>query len=403
MCINYKINKINILVILLCISPIIDTFTGFCKMMELPAGDFLSIFYKAFILGICICICVGYSNSNGWVGYFILTLVIVVSVVWHLIIMPGIDLALNDINLYIKLLFPILIYWSLDKLIRNRIINYNQLLSIVNFYSIYIPFSIIIPKLAGVGFYTYESLESGYKGFYYGGNGINILAVIIMMISGERLIRNRNIKNFVIVMMNVITVILIGTKTSIIAIVFFLVMYLIFTYKQKESIVVMLGIASVAVILFVFYYYQNQDFFTSIVNRLKFEYRRVDGNLIDFATNSRIKQSIPIVKEYMAYKNIIFNIVFGVGYTRFLKVVEMDFVDIFLHYGVFTLIYIIYFYRECFRKCNIRYIRYVFMFCMAYACFAGHLLISPMGSMMLAIYLLMGKYQKEGHRWIGKK
>lgn len=403
MSINFKIRKIHMLVVLLCISPVIDTFTGFYKIMGLPTGDFLSIFYKALISGICICVCMCHSDSNSWIRYCIFVLFIILSVVWHLIIMSSIGLALSDINFYIRLVFPILIYYSLDKLIENRTIRYRELQDIANFYTIYIPFSIIIPKLLGVGFYTYESLESGYRGFYYAGNGINILAVIVMMISGERLIKNRSIKNFAIVMMNVITVILIGTKTSIIAIAFFFSLYLIFGYKQKKSMVLLFGIAFVAVILFIFYYYQNQDFFISIVNRLKFEYRRVDGNLIDFATNSRIKQSVPIVKESMTYKNMIFNIMFGVGYTKFLKVVEMDFIDIILHYGVFVLIYIICFYSKCFRNCKVQYIKFVFVFCMAYGCFAGHLLISPMGSMMLAVYLLIGKYKEEGYRWIKKE
>ena len=73
------------------------------------------------------------------------------------------------------------------------------------------------------------------------------------------------------------------------------------------------------------------------------------------------------------------------GYTQFVEVVEMDFIDVFLHYGIFFVIGVFIFYFHRLKEMKSLFMKSVLFFELLYAFWAGHLLISPMGSMVLAL------------------
>lgn len=390
--IKRKIRVPHIVTVILCISPLIDVFTGFCKLNGFVAGDFLSVIYKMIISVLCIIICINHSGEGEWKLYGIALLWICISILWHIKKTPSIHMLMAEVNQYVKLFFPIIIYIALEKMLEIHVIDKKHIFDIFNFYLLFIPFSIIIPKLLGIGYHTYAGMESGYKGFYYGGNGINILTISMMFISGELFLNHKKEGKYLLVMiLNIITVILIGTKTSILSFIFFCCILFMFLAKEKRSKITVFALAFILGVGVILFLAQNKQFMLGIYERLLWEYKRVDGKLVDFLTNSRIKQGIPYIQQVITKGSIFLNFILGIGYTEFQKVVEMDFLDIGLHYGFLVLIGIIEFYFKCYKKCKSRYKRYVFIFEMCYACFAGHLLISPMGSMIFAIYLLTGK------------
>lgn len=403
----------RVIIIILCLSPVVDMITGLLKYYMLPASTFLSVIYKAVICCICIYLFVTKNNgrikTNIYIKLYALITFIICAIFFHSSKAFKLSAIVADISEYMKLALPLLLYYVLQNLIKKNYIGVKDVKKIMEFYMWFVPLSIIVPKFLGIGFYTYGLQESGYRGFYFGGNGINILEAQLMFYSGWNIVRGeKKAENYILLILNMIATAFIGTKTSIISVFLFAGILIMYPMMYRKKISRSIAVIFVLLIVAALFTLKNQYLIESVINRLDYEYRRVDGNLLDFLTNSRIKQMFPTVETLLGDGNIILNIIFGAGFCKYIKVVEMDFVDIFIHFGIVMFFIIAGFYFNCFKKCKSIYFKMVLLFALSYGCMAGHLLISPMGNMALSMIAVIGYHQNAEKRvscwgWVYEK
>lgn len=380
--------------VLLSISPIIDMLTGFCKLTGVGIEN-LSLIYKMIVFFIGVYICV-HRHYKRIVFGCALCMFISISCIWHMIGVNRFFLVVTDIGSYIKLIYFIIVYYVFKEL--NKTSKKVLLEQTENFYLYFVPLSIIIPKIFGIGFYTYKGIESGYKGFYFGGNGINILLVLLMLLSGYKLIKTKTLLHFIILLGNIIANMLIGTKTSILSIICLILFFLLSERKflTKTQKIILIVVFTLLILGFLI---MNSEFFEAIFLRIKWEFRRVDGNYIDFITNSRIRQGMPFFIKKIKNRSFFLNILLGTGFAEYVDVLEMDYMDILLHNGIVMLIIISGFCLARFNKTRSTFIKYAEILAFGYAFFAGHLMYSPMGSVVLSFLLLEGEgYCEENWR-----
>ena len=382
-----RIYKPKLICLLLYISPFIDVFTGFCKLNGFSI-DWCSVVFKTILFLVCFGTHIKYSNNKELFKLCLILCWVFISIVWHMNGLSDLSLIIEDISQYIKLFLPLVLFFSISNLKSRHLYNNKSVENVIIYYLFFYPLSIIIPKILGIGFHTYGRMESGYKGFYYGGNGINILQILLMLLSVYKLIyESKTLKNYVLVGLNVISTMLIGTKSSIITMGYLVLLVLFFNNEKRERKksgfwLVFLLILFLSLFLF---YKTNESFIENIIFRLQWEIKRVNGNYLDFITNSRIKNGFPYFIMAIQNDNWGLNILCGVGYTKFLDVVEMDLIDIILHFGFVILYVIAFFYFRRIKKISSMYMKAVVLFALVYAFWAGHLLITPMSSIVLVL------------------
>ena len=211
----------------------------------------------------------------------------------------------------------------------------HKLMQLVQFSYIILVANIYL-KYIGLGYPAYEHGDIGSKGFFFAGNELSALLIILSAIVGFRLWLHGKKKNYYLFLIfNLLTALTISSKTAILGIilVFFAIPFQKKSLKLKNlfllatSTVVLLPI----LLLLSWKFIQNSN----LILRIQYFYEKFD--LATFILSSRnvfLKNSYETyLHEYSITEKII-----GVGNTKYEllndnKVVEMDVVDIFFTYG----------------------------------------------------------------------
>ncbi len=225
----------------------------------------------------------------------------------------------------------------------NVIINNEQEKSIVKIFDLvrvsYVVLILnIFIKYFGFGFPMYEHGDIGSKGFFYAGNEVSVLFLILASILAHGLWKKRNkIKYYLFLLLNLAVALTISSKTAIfgIVLVFFLIplkrisfksiskkrLKLLFFYGILFIIVSFLSwkvIINSAVFSRISFFWESLDFWTFILS----------GRNIFFAD---------ALETYIHKYNFIEKVL-GVGQSTYEqlnngKIVEIDIIDIFFTYG----------------------------------------------------------------------
>ncbi|ALU13848.1 polysaccharide biosynthesis protein [Eubacterium limosum] len=262
-----------------------------------------------------------------------------------------------DETIYItKLILPILMILGIYNARKDKKISSNFIDNIFSFYIIFVPLSLIIPKILGIGYVTYENFDVGYKGFYYAGNELNILLLSISVLSFQKMTEKFTVYNAITALICLGSLFLMGTKTSFLVIIFLIIYNLVKKRDLKNKFKVILV---VVLVLCISYFVVNTIFKDQIEKLLlknQYYYETLSGsndsitNFIFSNRNARI--GINFEKNYIENSNegLLFKIFFGVGHYQQFKstslnsIIEMDFFDTLLWYGLFAALAIFAFY-----------------------------------------------------------
>ena len=293
-----------------------------------------------------------------------------------------------------KLILPILMILGINNAQTNKDISPKFIDNIFSFYILYVPLSLIIPKVLGVGYATYENFDAGYKGFYYAGNELNILLLSVSVLSFQRMIAKFTMYNAVTALICLGSLFLVGTKTSFLVIIF-LVFYNLLKKKNLKN--KLKSCVVISLILVVAYISISTIFETQIdkmVSRNQYYYETLtksNNSIINYIfSNRNMRIPLNFKKNYSnnLEGDLIFNIIFGVGhYQQFIKadltsLIEMDFFDTVLWYGIPIAIVILLFY--CFvlykgikNKKNEEYV-FCYVLIFLFSIMAGHVWYSAL-------------------------
>lgn len=283
---------------------------------------------------------------------------------------------------------------------------------------------IFIPSLLGIGFDTYEVTKKGSLGFFNSANEVGGIISILMPFFFLNLYKENNIIKSIFSLTILLYVLLsMGTKTPLLTFILILTCYLlIFLYKmiKKKEYKKVLGVSTIFItILFCLsLLIPKTTFYKNI--KIHLDYLKVDKvtdifkseELVDhFIFSSRLKFMKNSVNYYKTAPLI--EKLGGIGYIEgygtdkvSIKMVEMDYVDIFLRQGIigFTIYMVIYLYflrlaikryleSKSFTK-KVTYLLACFL-TIILSFFTGHIIMAPAVS-ILVVLILTAKDKKGG-------
>ena len=283
---------------------------------------------------------------------------------------------------------------------------------------------IFIPSLLGIGFDTYEVTKKGSLGFFNSANEVGGIISILMPFFFLNLYKENNIIKSIFSLTILLYVLLsMGTKTPLLTFILILTCYLlIFLYKmiKKKEYKKVLGVSTIFItILFCLsLLIPKTTFYKNI--KIHLDYLKVDKvtdifkseELVDhFIFSSRLKFMKNSVNYYKTAPLI--EKLGGIGYIEgygtdkvSIKMVEMDYIDIFLRQGIigFTIYMVIYLYflrlaikryleSKSFTK-KVTYLLACFL-TIILSFFTGHIIMAPAVS-ILVVLILTAKDKKGG-------
>lgn len=283
---------------------------------------------------------------------------------------------------------------------------------------------IFIPSLLGIGFDTYEVTKKGSLGFFNSANEVGGIISILMPFFFLNLYKDNNIIKSIFSLTILLYVLLsMGTKTPLLTFILILTCYLlIFLYKmiKKKEYKKVLGVSTIFItILFCLsLLIPKTTFYKNI--KIHLDYLKVDKvtdifkseKLVDhFIFSSRLKFMKNSVNYYKTAPLI--EKLGGIGYIEgygtdkvSIKMVEMDYIDIFLRQGIigFTIYMVIYLYflrlaikryleSKSFTK-KVTYLLACFL-TIILSFFTGHIIMAPAVS-ILVVLILTAKDKKGG-------
>lgn len=379
---------------LLILSPIVDNVNGYLLLTEKNSN--ISIIFKTIIFIFCLFISVKIITTRKIIRTICMLLFLVIQLIVFEISSPG-GMGYN-ISTLIKLLTPIVIVMAVKALSvydNNVTVCINK---ITKFYCWFFPVSLIVPKLLDVGYTTYEG-GIGNKGFYYAGNEISIVMIIILALEIEKYRNNKCKTNLLNILLGIISILYLGTKSVYISLVVFLVVAL---YSEQNINKKLLNIALILPTIFggLWYVISNVELVTTVINMLRWRSATSTG-IINFLLSGRERQ-ITRARELLYSENAIRKIFWGIGpnaaKNELRILIEMDLFDLFTRFGIVVSVIIICFYVKYIKKVvQSKQILYIIGIFLVYGAsvFSGHMIFAPMVSIVLVVFLLNIEFQTE--------
>ncbi len=388
-----KVRYSSILKWMLILSPIVDNINGYLLISK--GNSNISGTFKTLIFLFCLIIIFlkGVNRGENF-GIICMAIISVLQLIVFEIQYKG-GLFYN-ISILIKLLTPIVIARAVYVL---EI--YDQTIKICidkisMFYCWFFPLSLIIPIILGVGYTTYRSGE-GSKGFYYAGNEISIIMVVVLALEIEKYKNKRSKANLLNIILGVVSILYLGTKTGYFSLII-LILVALYLEKNLNKNLINVFLLVPGVFGGLWYVINNVNTVTQNINAIIWRYKTSSYRGVSFLLSGRelrIKRAIHLVYSENPIRNMLIGIGSHAAENKLKILIEMDLMDLFIRFGVIVFFVIIRFYykniKQVIKKKNIQYIMGTILACGA-SVFAGHMLFSPMVSIVLMILFLKNKF-----------
>lgn len=363
---------------------IIDAINGFFlnNGMAVP----LSPIYKIIVMAI---VTIGLSYFKTGV-ITILNIYLYIGILFlHLVLNVRMPMIGETMNYLFRFILIILIYTYVKYLIKkngpyvyhkiSKIFNINLWVLIVN----------IFIGLLGLGYSSYvEGL--GFRGFFYAGNELSGLIIILLPFflyqTGEKY-SYKNIHYIGATFLCLATAALLGTKTGLLAVIISLIVIpnLSISLKKLFKIIPVIGIF-LCVICYILYHVLDS---MGMIERWIYFYEQ--GGLLQLLLSGRHEFWAAEKDKFFLAPNCMVRL-FGLGLSGD-KAIEMDPLDTLLYYGYVGVIitYTFYFYllfkSYQYRNHNkiARLVLYINLLLLSSSTFAGHILYSGMASLFIAL------------------
>jgi hypothetical protein len=254
--------------------------------------------------------------------------------------------------------------------------------------------SLIIPKILGVGYINYEYAGVGYQGFYFDGNSLSIIMIVFFVFSFDKFLSKFSLINLCNVCINLFSLILIGSKTSLffsILGMFILVIRYLFNRKiskVKIFTTILISIFAISLVLYSYWFELN----LVVSNQMYLMNRYTNNGIFSYLVTGRDNYFNIAYNNYINSDNIIIVTLFGVG--KYYKTLhehlnEMDIVDIFFWFGIIGTILIYGYYFKIFiksrKKDNIFVYKLSFILMLIFSTLGGHVMFSALAGSILAL------------------
>lgn len=253
----------------------------------------------------------------------------------------------NGMNLlYTELKMIINSFYFIVLLLAFLVINKDEKFDKSHLRNILIIYTILtfIPNILNIGFNSYNSNRFGFSGWFYSPNSLGTILLLLFISSYKTLKSFNNIIIGAFCLIYVYSMFTLGTKTPIIGLLLFILVnaiyYLINNKIYRKRVVGVLAAVALFLIVFLPYtgFYKNLKIYNSFLEKENISIKSFDywdhilfGRRLEFEEIARKEfNSSPLVIK-----------MFGMGYSKAEKTIEMDYFDIFYREGILG--FIIYF------------------------------------------------------------
>lgn len=382
-CRTSKFTCCDILLNLILIMPFVDSISG-ALHGTYPVGQI----YRAILFAYMLLLLLKHSKKRFvWIGVSLFAFSLVQ-------ILISIDLR-RSIQDVVKLFTPIVLICLFITMLHRQKIGIDSVIRLMERWAIYYPILILIPGILGIGKNAYDG-TAGWKGFFYATNEISFIMSCLIMFLVWRLYRQIDVKTIILLGLNILTLLLMGTKTGYATTGVFAVIYFIKSMKErkpskilKNISIVIIGCAAI-ICLYIFFF----DEINAIFERWMYQKNVFSYSLIDFLTSHRLRRFHGAWTSFIQGEiwYIPFGCGFGAEYGGF-ENMEMDGIDLFFRVGITGTVFVFIFYFRYFVWiCKSNFWGFAIMFWMFLLSFgAGHVLFYGQSGMMLGIMVVVCK------------
>lgn len=381
---------------LLAFTPVLDTINGLFLIKKGATGFSLGTIYRLFFLIYLIC-GIFYYRKN----FVKLLPLLYFPIVGFIRGFAGGNLF-GCVTYAMKWFFPLalILYYGLrqdDKRTMRDVLG-----KCLDFWSIYVPVSLIVEYLLGIGSFAYY--DAGFKGLYYSTNDLALVLIVLFIYSLHKALNSEQRIIIVICLLNFISIIILSTKSSVIfAIVSVGIMVVTSKSMKKRHLLSIIGISLISIaVLSVIMREQISNFilrYSTMWNNTSND--NLLTHFFSFATSGRTDRIDDFMGAISDGNNFFSNILFGWIYPDNAHVIEMDWHDSLCQYGVIGFLIIIVEYFTLIIKCKVKVQPYVYIVavCFVYSILAGHVINGAFSgtafAIVFSILLLDSQSKKE--------
>ncbi|MHC5251459.1 O-antigen ligase family protein [Listeria kieliensis] len=392
------------------IFPLVDSVNGFLlsSHINLPIG----ILYRSFYFLYLLVAIFSYGFPRKFYTFLTVQCLLgcfLIILFQNVVLQNPFSLLVSDLVTIIKfslwLLIPYYIYQRREEF---RNINYSDLFL---FISLFLVLGLFIPYMLGMGHYTYENSNAGYKGFFFATNDITIAFMIATIFTGRAvtlsIVNKRKWTSLFLLLLYLgllSSLLLISTKTGVVFGVIYTIVLLInflFFEKKIQSIyrVFMVSLFAISIVYLIFV---GKDFIIGAISgtytRITYFYHLYDGNLIRLLTSSRSEYLKLGFQSFWDPNNPLSVLWIGFGFEYRLihfggagvgGLMEMDFFDTLFGLGLIGTLLVSsvigYFLILSLRRENYSIYTIALITILLYSFFAGHVLFSALCTTLLGL------------------
>ena len=416
-------SKRKFLNLFLLLLPVIDLLTALMSRFEinlLSAGSII----KSIILLYFVIYALFFSNSRFKKVSIIVYAMILIYVCLYFVFKPQLLLEgffFREITFLIKAFFYPLLFFSLICYFDDCEFNKDEIKKILLINSLIYSFILLISHLTGTAFNTYIDGSKGFIGWFYSGNEVS--AIVVLLLPFVYYLLNKNKILFLIAFLfECIAISLIGTKVTLFGVIIIsFVMFIATLIKHKLSLKTICSLVTLSATLIIFLnsyavynmkhiMHVNQD---ETKASMIIKERLGQGNkLIEMSLKLLSGRNIYILNTSDIYSKIQnkSKVFLGIGFSNTSKInniainklIEMDLLDLFYHMGIFGLIIVILPY--CFAlflflkslikkitKLSTEQFVYIILLLLSFgiSLISGHVLLDPAVSIYIILILIL--------------
>lgn len=376
-----RLSCVDFLVFLILIMPFVDSFSGAFHDLY-PIGQiYRSIFFSYMLFMV-----MRHSKRE----FMKIGIPFSVFAIVQMLISIDMQKSAQDI---VKLFTPIILIRLMLILIDGKKLEINNVKKLIERWAVCYPVLIIVPGILGIGKIAYDG-TAGWKGFFYATNEISFIISCLVMFLVWEVYKDIKLKMLILLGMNILTVLLMGTKTGYATVGVFVLIYFAKSMGElrrsrflKNIFIVLVSCIAVGYLYHLFF-----DEINAIFERWMYQKDVVSYSLIDFLTSHRLRRFQAAWNSFIHGE--IWYIPFGCGFGAELggfENMEMDWIDILFRTGFLGTSFIIAFYLRCFLHISRNnFWGFVIMLWIFFLSFgAGHVLFYGQSGMMLGIMVVM--------------
>ena len=421
-----NINKI--FTIFLFSQPIIDVLTAISLTVfkiDLTIGMILRIIFMLFGIYYIFFITKSHKRKISII-YLLLIILYMISFTINILVLKGTSALSYEIKKLIKTFyFPIMLTFIYNLYDENKItINIKTLIKL---FIIYLSF-VFIPNILHIGFKSYAVTKGGEIGFFYTANEISAILSILMPIFIYELLEKKNILLLItslIILLYVLTSM--GTKGPLLCFIIILIYYFIKLIRKeiktkKYLNIIGIFLSIILITMTAILLIPKTEFYKNI--RVHLDFLKVES-VTDIVTNPQVLDHFIFSQRLTFWNNTNHSYqhskfsekLLGIGYIENyatdkinMKMIEMDYIDIFYRHGILgTIIYMssyIYMFILLIKKItktalrnNLNQILMIsILLSIILALLTGHVITSPSVSIYVALIMNLFYTQlRKGH------